>query len=407
MHSSVLEFGESIFDTEMITGKSVLEVGSRNVNGSLSAHIESLNPASYVGVDMVPGEGVDVAMPVSELVTEFGANAFDVVFSTEMLEHCEDWKNAIDQMKAVTSAGGTLIITTRGPGFPYHEWPGDFWRFTSGDMQHIFSDFEDVQVWDDPEAPGVFVKAHKPEAWIPLDLSDYEVMEVKEPLKISFGALVNDPQRLNMVLRQSEFPSDTICHIIHNPDTATRGLNRLLDMIQGEGADVAVLCHQDMFFRSGWLDQVKEKLAELPESWTVAGVIGKDMAGNICGRAHDMRVPGHFDTTDIHTFPVEASCFDECVIIVNMSKEFRFDEGLDGFDLYGTLCVLQTQKMGGSAWIIDAFCEHYCMRPFTWYPDEDFSRRFQWIHGRFPDAQRIDSTVLAVEREDNKATVEV
>ena len=56
-------------------------------------------------------------------------------------------------------------------------------------------------------------------------------------LKVSFGALVNDPQRLNMVLRQSEFPKDTICHIINNPDSVTKGLNKLLDIIEGEEAE--------------------------------------------------------------------------------------------------------------------------------------------------------------------------
>jgi SAM-dependent methyltransferase len=407
VHSSVMKFGEMIFDSDLISGKSVLEVGSRNVNGSLSAHIESLNPVSYVGVDMIEGEGVDLAIPVEELIATFGENSFDVVFSTEMLEHCEDWKEAINQMKAVTKIGGTLIITTRGPGFPHHEYPGDFWRFTVADMIYIFSDFIDVQVSDDPEAPGVFVKAMRPMGWIAKDFSDYEVMEMQEPLKVSFGALVNDPQRLDMVLRESEFPPDMKCHIIHNPDSATKGLNRLLDMIQGDGADVAVLCHQDMFFRAGWIDQVRAKLAELPDSWIVAGIIGKDMDGNICGKAHDMRMPLHFNTGDIHTFPVEASCFDECVIIVNMKKEFRFDEGLDGFHLYGTLCVLQAQEMGGTAWMIDAFAEHFCMRPFSWFPDEDFQRCFKWVYERFPYARRVDSTVLGVEREDNKATVEV
>ena len=226
-------------------------------------------------------------------------------------------------------------------------------------------------------------------------------------MKAAFGALVNDKQRLDMVLRQSEFPKDTICHVIKMPESATKGLNKLLDMIEGEGHDVAILVHQDMHFRSGWIDQVKEKLSELPESWIVAGIIGKDMQGSICGKVHDMRMPLHFNTSDIHTFPEEASCFDECVIIVNISKGFRFDEGLDGFHLYGTLCVLQAQEMGGTAWIIDAFCEHYCMRPFTWFPDEDFQKCFKWIYERFPDARRIDSTVLMVEREDNNVEVEV
>jgi hypothetical protein len=213
-------------------------------------------------------------------------------------------------------------------------------------------------------------------------------------VKVSFGALVNDMCRLNMCLRQSHLEGSF--HIIKSPDSATKGLNKLLGIMEGEGADVAVLAHQDMFFGPGWLPQVKQQLAQLPDSWIVAGVIGKDMGGAIKGKFHDMRVPLLFNYDPL---PCGASCFDECVIIVNLKKGFRFDETLEGFDLYGTLCVLQAQEMGGTAWIIDAFAEHYCMRPFTWYPDKAFEDSFKWLHTRFPNAARIDSTVLGVPRE--------
>ena len=55
--------------------------------------------------------------------------------------------------------------------------------------------------------------------------------------------------------------------------------------------------------------------------------------------------------------------------------------------------------MGKSAWVIDAFCEHYCLRPFTWYPDKDFEKCFKWLYSRFPNAVRIDSTVMGVPKE--------
>jgi len=216
-------------------------------------------------------------------------------------------------------------------------------------------------------------------------------------MKISFGVLVSDILRLDMVLRQSEIQGEM--HFIKAPDSATQGLNRLLALMEAEGADVAALVHQDMYFRQGWLPQVREQLGKLPESWMTAGVIGKDLQGRICGRLHDMRIPQQFNTADLHTFPEPACCFDECVILVNLTKGFRFDETMDGFDLYGTLAVLQTWEMEGTAWIIDAFCEHFCLRPFTWFPDERFQKNFTWLHDRFKQAARIDTTVLGVPAE--------
>jgi hypothetical protein len=169
----------------------------------------------------------------------------------------------------------------------------------------------------------------------------------------------------------------------------------LLDEIEKEGADVAVLAHHDMYFRNGWLQKVKAQLAKLPDSWVCAGIIGKDMQGRMCGKFHDMRMVDVLNTSSVHEFPQEACCFDECVIIINMKKGFRFDEALDGFDLYGTLCVLQTWETGGTAWVIDAFCEHYCMRPFSWFPDDDFKRRYKWLYDRYQSRfEKVDSTVF-------------
>jgi len=217
-------------------------------------------------------------------------------------------------------------------------------------------------------------------------------------VKVSFGVLINDFQRYNMVLQQSELNPEIHCHYIKDPESATKGLNKLLGIMEVEGADIAVLTHQDMFFRQGWVELMKGKISELPESWVVAGVVGKDMEGSIAGKFHDMRIPLQFNTD--HKFPIPASCFDEAVIIINLKKGFRFDERLDGFDLYGTMCVLQAWERGETAWIIDAFCEHYCMRPFSWFPDEIFAARWKWLYDTYADAPKIDSTVFGIPKDE-------
>lgn len=211
-------------------------------------------------------------------------------------------------------------------------------------------------------------------------------------ISIGFGANINDPIRFDMVLRKSEIEGD-MC-FIKEPSFATSGLNKLLDILQSKGVDIAALVHQDMYFRQGWIETVKEQLKKLPDNWIVAGIIGKDTNGVIAGMLHDMRMPLLFKSD--HSFPVEASCLDECIILVNLKSNFRFDEGLKGFDLYGTLAVLQAGEMGGTAWIIDAFAEHYCTRPFPWHPGDDFYMSLKWLKNRFPNARRIDSTVLGI-----------
>ena len=263
--------------------------------------------------------------------------------------------------------------------------------------QHIFN--EEYQAWD-----GLMAVHHKESgeqiAYRPdlFALFNYYEPERWEKSKVSFGVMVNDPVRLDMVFGRSQLEGQA--HLIKEPDSATKGLNGLLDKMEEEGSEIGVLCHQDMFFRNGWVEQLKSQIKLLPESWIVAGPIGKDMQGRICGKFHDMRIPDHFDTSSIHTFPHEACCFDECCIIINMKKKFRFDESLEGFDLYGTLAVLQTWEKGGTAWILDLFCEHFILRPFTWFPDVEFQKRYKILYDKYNHLGRIDTTVIGLNKED-------
>ncbi len=214
-------------------------------------------------------------------------------------------------------------------------------------------------------------------------------------LKISFGVLINDPYRNEMVLRRSRIQGEM--HYVRDPKSATEGLNKLLDVMDDEGADIAILTHQDMYYRENWLSRVREQIRKLPESWIIAGIAGKDMEGNFCGKFHTMQVPFCHDTSKIHSFPQEACCVDECTIIVNLKKKFRFDEELDNFHLYGTLAVLQAWKMGGTAWVIDAFAEHYSLRYLPWVPDEVFCRNYKWLYQKYGGpGVIIDSTGIQI-----------
>jgi SAM-dependent methyltransferase len=173
-----LKFGQDNLSEEEIKGKRVLEVGAYNVNGTLRGYCLSLDPKEYIGVDLSEGNCVDRVVNAEALVQEFGKNSFDVVISTEMLEHVVEWKPVITNMKQVVKPGGVIVITTRSQGFPFHEYPVDAWRFEVQDMKEIFSDFTIETVIPDPFEPGVFIKATKPKKWVEKDLGPVKLYSI-------------------------------------------------------------------------------------------------------------------------------------------------------------------------------------------------------------------------------------
>lgn len=166
-----LDFVIGALPPDQVAGRKVIEVGSYDANGSVRPFLEALDPDSYLGVDITAGPGVDVVCDARDLVERFGVEQFDMVVSTEMLEHVRPWRQVVHNLKGLLRPGGWMVLTTRSPGFEYHGWPYDFWRYEPADMRLIFSDMVDVEVTDDPGAPGVFVKARKPFDWAeaPLD----------------------------------------------------------------------------------------------------------------------------------------------------------------------------------------------------------------------------------------------
>ncbi len=163
---------------EEFNNKAIIEVGSKEFNGSVRPVVTNFgNPSSYIGVDVSSGKYVDMIVPAEKLVEKFGENAFDVVISTEMLEHAFDWKTVIDNLKRILKPNGTIFITTRSFGFPYHGYPFDFWRYEPEDMKRIFADFKIQYLHYDAETIGVRLKAKKPCNWRPSELN-YELYSI-------------------------------------------------------------------------------------------------------------------------------------------------------------------------------------------------------------------------------------
>lgn len=175
-HPSVLNFAQT-----HLTGNlgRVLEVGAQDVNGSARPLVTA---EEYIGTDLMAGPRVDLVLPAEQLLETFGEASFDTVICMEMLEHAENWRECINNMKTVLKPGGILLVTTRSHGFPLHEYPSDYWRYSLDDMTEIFADFDIETLEDDPGHPGVMMLARKPlEPRSAPDLEDIQLEAVVKP----------------------------------------------------------------------------------------------------------------------------------------------------------------------------------------------------------------------------------
>ena len=164
--ASCIEFGKKYFNNPIfIKDKRIIEIGSRDVNGNVKDNIMSYGPREYIGVDIEHGKNVDVICKAEDLLNMYDSESFDIVISTELMEHVYDWRRVISNMKLLCKSGGYVMITTRSFGFAKHNWPEDYWRFEVEDMKYIFDDFlpnGSLIVESDWQNPGVFVFGQKP-----------------------------------------------------------------------------------------------------------------------------------------------------------------------------------------------------------------------------------------------------
>ena len=172
-------FVQCQLDLEDVCSRSVLEVGSCDPKAAVRSIIMPLRPARYTGADLVPGPGVDVVCSAECLLDRFAPGSFDLVVSTEVLEHVRDWRRVVHNLKTVLREHAMLIVTTRSPGFEFHGFPLDFWRFEPEDISEIFGDLEIETIERDPlDPPGVFFRARRPAGFTERDLDGYSLYSV-------------------------------------------------------------------------------------------------------------------------------------------------------------------------------------------------------------------------------------
>ena len=126
MHASALDYGKRFFEIHtQARFRHVLDIGSLDINGSL----RSVCPGhlAYTGIDLSPGNGVDVVLS-DPYVYPFPDGHFDMIVSTSCFEHDPLFWITFLECARVLAPGGVFYINAPSNGF-YHGHPFDHWRF--------------------------------------------------------------------------------------------------------------------------------------------------------------------------------------------------------------------------------------------------------------------------------------
>lgn len=111
MHPGAFEFVGRYATTAEL---SVIEIGSRDINGSVKPHFPG---ATWTGLDLIAGPAVDV---VCDALDYEPPQKVDLVVCAEVLEHCMTWDSLIFHAASWLKPGGKLLITCAGPGRDPH-----------------------------------------------------------------------------------------------------------------------------------------------------------------------------------------------------------------------------------------------------------------------------------------------
>ena len=118
MHDAAMSYVARTVDSLGLRGGDVLDLGGRDINGT-PRHL--FDASSYVVVDAAGDRSVDVVADARTLELD---RLFDVVVSTELLEHTDGGAEIVAAAFRHLRDGGVFVATMAGPGRAPHSATG-------------------------------------------------------------------------------------------------------------------------------------------------------------------------------------------------------------------------------------------------------------------------------------------
>ena len=122
-----------------------LEVGAKDYGNTEDLRAVFAATGRYVGVDLEPGDGVDVVLdltePLEEIDAALGGMRFGTIFCLSVLEHCRRPFAMAENLTRLLRPEGKLVVAVPF-AFKYHAYPSDYWRFTPEGIRELFAELD-------------------------------------------------------------------------------------------------------------------------------------------------------------------------------------------------------------------------------------------------------------------------
>lgn len=102
----------------------VLEVGSRDVNGTIKSHFVDHGTTHYVGVDLLDGPNVDLVINFATIDLAEDDDRYDAVVCVNTLEHTPEGPGIFRNACRVLDAGGIFIMSAAHLWMPHGAFDG-------------------------------------------------------------------------------------------------------------------------------------------------------------------------------------------------------------------------------------------------------------------------------------------
>jgi hypothetical protein len=125
----------------------VLEIGSKFYSEETFIDYRKLcieNNIGYLGVDLIDGQNVDVAVDftddMSEIENKLHFSKFNTVICCSVLEHVKNIFQFAKNVSSMINTNGVLFISVPFI-WEFHGYPDDYWRFTPAGIEYLFDQF--------------------------------------------------------------------------------------------------------------------------------------------------------------------------------------------------------------------------------------------------------------------------